>query len=249
MPLKDLIAQKAKFTEEAIEEIVSDYVRYDIEEREIIFTPKASELSNKARALVFLVAQEGWQFVLDEAIDLRMTPSRIAEMTGIHGPSLRPILGQLKDLRLISAKASHYSVRSSSLEFIKKELSKQTSSASRPRRRSSRKQSTRTENNAEGIKQGAAKRPIEPSKPRKNSTRGDSKISLSKAFDDLIQTGFFDTGRTLAEVRTRLAERAVLVSSNRLPSYLLPAVRGEKLTREKKKINGRSVWVYTTVKS
>ena len=74
MTLADLIVRKTKFTEEAIKTIISPYVRYDIDELNIVFTPIANVLAKKNKVLVYLVAMQGWQFIHDEVIEVEQTP-------------------------------------------------------------------------------------------------------------------------------------------------------------------------------
>lgn len=242
MALKNLVAQKAKLTEEAIEAIVSKYVRYDVDEQEIVFTPEAVHLSNKAKILVFLVAQQGWQFVLDEAIDVELAPSRMEELLGISGGTLRPILKDLKDRNLLAAKSGNYSVRSTSLDAIKAELDGKGSATARPK-----KKSAKTKVDVSGDDE--ADTPSAEDVPAKRFNRGSrSGPGPGEAFNSIVVSGFFDDGRTLAEVQAQLHKRAIIVKQTSLPKCLLAAVRDGRLTREKRDVNGRQVWVYTTAK-
>ena len=244
MALKDLVAQKAKFTEEAIEAIISDFVRFDVEEREIVFTPNATELSNKAKVLVFLVAQQGWQFVQDEAIDVDMKPAQLSEYLGIEGGSLRPILKDLKDRNLIAAKTGKYSVRSTGLNAIRAELDVSNTPVPRRRRGASkgRRMSKRSRDSSEGKSSTETSAKV---KRKKNpSTTG---RKPGEAFSKLVEDGFFDEGRTLAQLQERMHEQAILVKQSSLPNYLLAAVRNGRLNREKQDVQGKSVWMYTSV--
>ena len=246
MALKDIVAQKAQLTEEAIEAIISDYVRYDIEEGEIMFTPEATGLSNKAKVLVFLVAQQGWQFVRDEATDVGMAPSYLEEFLGIQGGTLRPILKDLKDRNLLAAKAGKYSIRSTGLDAIKAELDRHSKSKPQKPRKTKKRRTLRPTGDSDfGVD--------EPSVPKKDSVKRAKSSAraakgLGEVFNGIVDEGFFDNGGTTAQLHTRLQERAIIIKRTSLPQYLLAAVRGGKLTREKQDVDGKIVWVYTSTK-
>ena len=246
MALKDLVAQKAKLTEEAIEAIISDYVRYDIEEREIMFTPEAIGLSNKAKVLVFLVAQQGWQFVQDEAIDVEMAPSRLEEFLGIQGGTLRPILKDLKDRNLLAAKSGKYWVRSTSLDAIKTELGGHGRSAPRKQKNISNERTSKPTGDSSSSVAEAVVPEEDPVKHAKNSARPSQ--APGEAFNRIVAEGFFDDGHTLAQLQARLHQRAIIIKQTSLPKYLLAAVRDGRLTREKQEVDGKKVWVYTSTK-
>ena len=245
MALKNLIAQKAKLTEEAIEDIISEYARYDTEEREIVFTPEAVALSNKAKVLVFLVAQQGWPFVLDEAIDVEVTPSHMEELLGIQGGTLRPLLKDLKDRNVLLAKSGKYSIRPSSFDVIKAEIHGVKVSPSRTRKRVEKRRSTKTDKGNESDTNPTLSDNHKSGKTPRNSKHGG--LSPGKSFDDLVSSGFFGDGKTLADVQERLHEQAIIINQSSLPKYLLKAIRDGRLSREKVTVGSKRVWVYKTV--
>lgn len=230
MGLKDLVAQKAALTEEAIEAIVSKYVRYDTDEMEIAFTPEFSALNNRSKVLVYLVALQGWPFVTDDAVETSAKPAAIGDVLGIPGGTLRPLLKEMKDGHLISVKSGAYSVRASHFDSVKAEIS--GSSSESPATKKKRKKAT---------KKKPQKKDGDSATRRKNSGLGDT---ISEWIDD----GFFDDGKTTADVRDRFHDEAVIVPVTSIPGYVNKAVRDKRLTRKKEDVNGKQVWVYRTKK-
>lgn len=238
MALKDLVAQKAAITEAAVEEIIAEYVRYDVDEAEIVFTPTASELSNKEKILVYLVALQGWPFVTETDVPTEAKPVALGEALGIPGGSLRPILKNMKDRRFITVRAGAYSVKSSALEAIKGELgSKRASDSSTPAKRKNRKKPARTK----------FRRKSKPDKAAKNK-KAPARTGISDTFSDWIDEGFFDDARTLSEVQEKFHEEGIIIARTSMPKYLLGAVRKKRLTRQKEEIVGKQIWVYKTKK-
>lgn len=245
MALKDLVAQKSALTEAAIEEIVSDYVRYDLDEHEIIFTPKVTTLSNKAKILIFLVAQQGWQFVSDEASALDAKPAVLEEILRIPGGTLRPTLKDLKDRHLLVSKSGSYSVRATSLDAIKAELSGSTS-AVKPKPKKVQKTKSASDSQSDTEQEEAPKNQEPESKKGKKSSG--SRNGASEKFSLWIKDGLFDEERTLSYVQKKFHEVGIIIPQTSISGRLLNAIRAGDLARTKKKVGGKEIWVYRTEK-
>jgi len=94
----------------------------------------------------------------------------------------------------------------------------------------------------------------EPTKGKKTVTKATlgkktthNKPSLAEAFEKLLQANWFKGGKTLANLKDKLEEMAVIVPASHLPVHLLKACRGDhpRLTRNKEAVNGKKLWVYS----
>ncbi len=232
MALKDLIASKSALTEEAVEALIKDYVRYDVEEKEITFLPAAARLSGKQKVLVYLVALQGWPIVAKgQEIPTAAKPAHIGERVGVPGGTLRPLLKDLKDRHLIAWKAGAYSVRAASLADIKAEVDGKAPARSAPKPK-------RAKTPEKAV-------PGEPKVKRKASGKSGD---LTAKFNGWIDEGFFRKPRTLGEVRDRFHEQGDIIPRTTIPAYLLAAVRTKppRLTRTRADVDGKKVWVYTS---
>ena len=234
MALKDLVAQKAALTEEAIERIVEDYVRYDTEAMEILLTPEAVNLGNREKVLVYVTALQGWAFVTDENVPMDVKPAELEESLNIAGGTLRPILKDLKDKHLLTERGGRYSVRASGMATIEKALSGGKDSTVQKRKTRPKKQ--KVKGNSPDI----------PEQNKNKSAKGPSagNKGAGEKFKSWIDEGFFDQPRTGKDVQDRFHREAIIIPRTSIPGHLLKAVRNGKLVREKAKVNEKMVWVY-----
>lgn len=249
MALKDLIAEKGALDEAAIERVVTPFVRYDVEAKELSLLHAFASLSNKAKILVYLVALQGWRFVTDDDVAADARPADIELATGIPGGSLRPVLRALCDGHVIVERDSRYSVRSTSIPLIEAEVSGQDRIALSPRQKPVR--SSKQKKGAEGAtdaeedavpgEEGLTSR----ARPKQSKIQGKTG-NVAATFDRWIKEGYFDQPRTLAEVQSRFRKEAVLVPQSSLPGYFLSAVRGGRLERDEVAQGSKTVWAYTT---
>lgn len=240
MALKDLIASTSELTEDVIENLIKDYARYDLEEKEIAFLPAAAKLSGRHKVLVYLVALQGWPIVAKEqAIPTAAKPAHLGERVGINGGTLRPLLKDLKDQHLIATKGGAYSVRAAGLNDIKAELEGRATARRPPKpTRSATAKGASKESPTNAIPAG--------SNPKRKTAAGKVR-ELAEKFNGWITEGFFDAPRTLSEVQGRFHEQGDIVPRTSIPKYLLAAVRARpaRLVRKKADVSGKDVWVYT----
>jgi hypothetical protein len=232
MALKDLVAQRAALTEDSIEEIVSNYIRYDLEEKAIAFTSAAAKLQNRAKLLVYLVALQGWPFVTEEAVSVDAKPGELSDQTGIPGGSLRPLLKELKEQHFIAERGGRYLVRPMSLASIRVEICGEGGSPTQRRHVRKRKIS------AEKSKALPQDKGLRRTSPAKKSG------GLAARLNSWISAGFFHQPKTLADAQKRFQREGVIVPQSRVSPYLLGAVRSGQLTREEAEVNKKRVWAY-----
>ncbi|WP_299324073.1 hypothetical protein [Parasphingopyxis sp.] len=122
MALKDLAASASSVNEEVIEQIVQDFVRYDIDEKSIVLTPDAGDLSNRGKILVYLTANEGWPYLDEPEYRVKTAPKDLELPLGIKPGSLRPTLKALQKENLLRKDKSDYRIVPANLSKIKAEV-------------------------------------------------------------------------------------------------------------------------------
>ncbi len=226
MALKDLTTSGAKLHEQQIEDLVSPYVRFDPDAGRVIFLPAARPLSSRQRTLLYLAALQGWPFVTDKQVSTSATPAEISKALHIPGGTLRPLLKELKEGHLVTATGRAYSVSAAALDAVKAEMSRVPSASSLPAKPSRKEKGARAVGRARGA--------------------GPDKATL---FNGWIQEGFFKQPRTLRDVAERFRREGQIIPLTSVPQYLLSGIRDRRLTRERKVVGGRQVWVYRAART
>lgn len=230
MALKDLVADRSKIDEAAIEAIVSRYVRFDPARQQVVFLPESRSLSQHAKVLVYLVALMGWQYILEAPKPVSTKPADLEAVLGITGGSMRRILMELKDAHLVTTNDGHYAAQIANLDAIAKVVSGDT-----------KKPAPKTKALKEKLRPKVVT-PAEtaPGAKKKASASGQLRTALEK----WIKQGVFAEAQTIGTVQARYHEQAIIVKQSSLSGLLLRAVRDGLLVRKKIEKAGKTVWVY-----
>lgn len=243
MALKDLVADRNKITEDMIEDIISDYVRYDPSTYEIVLTPQGVNLNNDAKVLVVLVALMGWKYVVEDVPKIDTKPAALEALTGIPGGTLRPVLKKLKDSHLLGVSEGSYSVRIANLDAVARAVKgEKPVGPQKPRARKTKNSTQKTlsesssleaENNAGGA--------------FGNKARRKTGVPIRASLARLLDAGFFADWRTLGQVVARLHEMAIIAKPTSLSGPMAELVRDGKLERKKIMEGAKEVWSYKAV--
>lgn len=122
MGLKDLAASRASVNEEAIEEIVKDFIRFDVDDQSLVLTSEASALTVRQKILAYLTANEGWCYVSSEVSASPVAPKDLEDPLGLGGGTIRGKLSELVRENLIKKDGKGYRIRSANLSKIRKEV-------------------------------------------------------------------------------------------------------------------------------
>jgi hypothetical protein len=242
MALKDLISDRTTLPEQVVEGIVKDYVSYHPKDKKIGLTASASRLSNKQKVLVYLVALQGWPFVVDKEVKVP-TDARSVDIENelaMRGGTLRPLLSHLLDLHLVINRNQRYSVNSASINEIRSHVVGFSGEDSAPRAQWKKSKFKNEASDANSDKSTG--------KARRRAVTG-SQGSKASVFRKWISDGWFNEDRSLREVHKQFTQKAIFVEIHTLPSYFLSAVRDGLLERRKKQIGNKEVWVYRKKKN
>lgn len=235
MALKDLVADRGKLTEAAIEAIIGRYVRFDPDSLDVVLTPDGLRLNNDSKILVLLVAMAGWKYVVDEVGLIDTRPAALEQMTGIPGGTLRPILKKLKEAHLIVSTNDGYAIRAANLDAIGRIVDGEkavTRPSAKARRAGSSKDSPEPLlDDASGV--------VASRKPTRKAG-----VPIRSSLERLVKEEFFSKERTLREVVDRLHEMAIIAKVTSLSGPIADLVRSGTLARKKMTEGGKDVWGY-----
>lgn len=260
MALKDLVVSHAELTEEQIEKIIGNYLRFDTSAETVVLLPSTTSLSSRQRILLYLVGLRGWPFVKpDDTPPTAATPSELEAALQIPGGTLRPILKELKETRLVSVADGRYSVNPVTLPFIEREIansdgtSVSNTNTARPRKKRKSKSASASEvtqtvgeksdNVEDEIEVAPASSDKKFRKRRDASAKGGPIVKIR----ELITEGWFGTPRTVQDILDELRVRGTIYKRTDLTRQMIMLTRARELRRQKQRPAGakRDLYFYS----
>lgn len=263
MALKDLVVSNAVFSEEIIEDLIARYARYDPDANRVILLPDATALSHRQRIAVYLVALAGWSFLVPEGgPPTSAKPAEIEAALNIAGGTVRPILKEFKDSRMVQVADGRYSVNPATVTHLREVIEGQAVPRTRPRR--SRAQAAPAsqpspKSTLTSVPNGKQQDEDDLKDTEKREAGGKKKRSRRDAtvagmgplqrVRKLIAEGWFSKPRPVREIVHELAARGATYRGQDLTRQMQDLTKSGELRREKRALpgGGRPVWHYTSI--
>lgn len=118
---EDLLIDEEEVSETLLTETLIDYIRIGDESGSIVPQDAYEDLTNREQVVVVLLAQHALEG-LDMADEQWLTPSQIAERSGIKKGSVYPAVRELDDADIVENDDGSYRIPTHSLESAKRHL-------------------------------------------------------------------------------------------------------------------------------
>lgn len=118
---EDLLIDEEEVSETLLTETLIDYIRIGDESGSIVPQDAYEDLTNREKVVVVLLAQHALEG-LDMADEQWLTPSEIAERSGIKKGSVYPAVRELDEAGIVDTDDGSYRIPTHSLETAKRHL-------------------------------------------------------------------------------------------------------------------------------
>ena len=125
---EDLLIDEEEVSETLLSETLIEYIRIGDESGSIVPQDAYEDLTNREKVVVILLAQHALEG-LDMADEQWLTPSQIAERSGIKKGSVYPAVRELDDADIVENDDGSYRIPTHSLETAKRHLEPQEAEA------------------------------------------------------------------------------------------------------------------------
>lgn len=120
-PLKSVLVDEAELNEELLANTVTKYTRIGNESGSLVPQPEFNELDARGKITVALLAEKA-RHALEMADDEWLTPSTIAEMTGVKKGTVYPAIRDLARQGLVQDEDGEYRIPTVKLKEAKRYL-------------------------------------------------------------------------------------------------------------------------------
>jgi DNA-binding transcriptional MocR family regulator len=217
MVLKDLIISQDRISEEIIEKILSGRVQLLAENQQVHLLSSAKDLPSSIRILMYLAGKKAWSIIKKRDF---LTPIvELSDNLGIKGNTLRPLLKNLRDEKLVESKSGTYRILPMGIVHLQQYPEKV---AAPPKDR----KETR----------------FKMEKRKKVATKG-----VSARIRLMIEEKFFETPKSLNDIREALKKNTYNIPRTSMPKYLIRLVRRGLLKREKSQRGKKNIWMYKII--
>lgn len=227
-PLSSLLTDAGAIDRQAIADALQDVVGIDTASHGVVTKQGFERLTSRQQIMAVLLGVKA-AMLLGVSDQDGAGPSTVVSASGIPSGTVRRILRELLAERLVSQSSSgDYTIAHHQVTSAIRALTTARESTSPPARRTSSRKAAKPKRSSAKVAdaQGTEGQKSTPKAKQRHS-------GTSAAIRDLIESGFFDSGRTLGELRDHLRKRrGITTDLQHLSPVMLRLLRSGVLERD-----------------